>query len=85
MVGATMRDVPPNRFGMAGAGRTTAFQLGVAVGIAVSVAVIGRPAVGQAMLEAHRRNWLFGAVVMAALAVLFAVLYPKAARPTGDR
>lgn len=85
MVGATMRDVPPNRFGMAGAGRTTAFQLGVALGIALSVALVGRPDVGAAMLEAHRRNWLFGAVVMAALTVLFAVGYPKRVQPTGGR
>ncbi len=85
MVGAAMRDVPPQRFGMAGAGRTTAFQLGIAVAIAMSVAIVGRPEVGTAMLEAHRRNWLFGAVVMTALAAMFAFAYPKAARPTGAR
>lgn len=85
MVGAAMRDVPPPRFGMAGAGRTTAFQLGVALAIALSVAVVGRPAVGRAMLDAHRRNWLVGAVAMAALAVLFAVFYPARSDAPGGR
>lgn len=80
MVGAAMRDIPDHRFGMAGAGRNTAFQLGIALSIAISVAVVGRPAVGQAMLDAHRRNWLLGAAVMLALAVLFAIRYPAANR-----
>ena len=77
MVGASMRDIPPQRFGMAGAGRTTAFQLGVALAVAICVAVVGRPAVGQAMLDAHRHNWTIGAMAMAALALLFAFVYPK--------
>lgn len=77
MVGASMRDIPPQRFGMAGAGRTTAFQLAVALGIAVSVAVVGRPTTDAAALDHHRTNWLVGALLHTALAVLFAVFYPK--------
>ena len=77
MVGASMRDITPQRFGMAGAGRTTAFQLGVALAVAICVAVVGRPAPGQATLDAHRVNWTVGAIVMAGLAALFAFAYPR--------
>ena len=77
MVGASMRDIVPQRFGMAGAGRTTAFQLGVALAVAICVAVVGRPALGKATLDAHRHNWTVGALAMAALAALFAFGYPK--------
>ena len=77
MVGASMRDIPPQRFGMAGAGRTTAFQLGVALSIAICVAIVGRPEAGQAALNAHRVNWTVGAIALAALAALFAFAYPK--------
>ena len=82
MVGASMRDIAPQRFGMAGAGRTTAFQLGVALAVAICVAVVGRPALGKATLDAHRHNWTVGALAMAALAALFAFGYPKAAGTT---
>ena len=36
LVGAAMRDVQPQQFGMAGAGRTTIFQLGIALGVAIA-------------------------------------------------
>lgn len=77
MVGASMRDVPPQRFGMAGAGRTTAFQLGVALAIALCVAIVGRTTPGQAALDAHRVNWIVGSIGLAALGTLFAFAYPN--------
>ncbi|MFM7537909.1 MAG: MFS transporter [Acidimicrobiales bacterium] len=77
MVGATVRDVPPQRFGMAGAGRTTAFQLAVALGVAIAVALVGRPRTPEALLEGHRLNWLVGAVLHLALAALFLAAYPR--------
>ncbi len=76
MVGATMRDVPPQRFGMAGAGRTTAFQLAVALGVAVSVAVVGRAGTPTGVLDGHRANWLVGALLHVALTALFVLWYP---------
>jgi EmrB/QacA subfamily drug resistance transporter len=80
MVGASMRDIPPQRFGMAGAGRTTAFQLAVALGVAISVAIVGRPQSDAVALDHHRTNWLVGAGLHLALAVLFLLAYP---RPSG--
>jgi hypothetical protein len=72
-----MRDIPPQRFGMAGAGRTTAFQLAVALGIAVSVAIVGRPTSDRQALDHHRTNWLVGALLHVALMLLFAFAYPR--------
>ena len=79
LVAASMRDIPPHRFGMAGAGRTTAFQLAIALGIAVGAAVVGDPdTIGDA-LSAYRLNWILVMIFFAAQAVLFAALYPRAA------
>jgi EmrB/QacA subfamily drug resistance transporter len=76
LVAASMRDIPPHRFGMAGAGRTTAFQLAVALGIAIGAAVIGDPdTVGEA-LSAYRLNWILVMIFFIAQGVLFATLYP---------
>lgn len=76
-VGAVMRDVAPNRFGMAGAGRTTVFQLAIALAIALAVALIGRPEGAEAALEAARRGWWLSLVFFAGQALLFAVFFPK--------
>jgi len=84
IVGAAMRDVPPVRFGMAGAGRTTAFQLAQALGVAVGVAVVGRPATPTAAISAYRANWLISAGLFALLGLLFALAYPaRPGRSTG--
>lgn len=80
MVGASMRDIPPPRFGMAGAGRTTAFQLAVALGVAISVAIVGRSQDDAVALDHHRVNWLVGAGLHVALALLFVLAYPRPAR-----
>ncbi|MGF1595640.1 MAG: MFS transporter [Acidimicrobiales bacterium] len=76
-VGATMRDVPPHRFGMAGAGRTTVFQLSVAVAIALAVAVIGDPATGEARLSAMRLSWGLCLAAFAVQAIVFGVFFPR--------
>ena len=80
LVGAAMRDVAPARFGMAGAGRTTIFQLAVALGIAVAVAVVGRPNSAAAAVSAFRHSWIVCGVLFAAQAVILAVAYPAAVR-----
>ncbi len=77
LVGAAMRDVPGTRFGMAGAGRTTTFQLSQAIGIAVAVAVVGRPLTASAALSSYRTVWLLSAALLAGIAVVFLLLYPE--------
>ncbi len=76
-VGATMRDVPPQRFGMGGAGRTTVFQLGVALAIALAVAIIGDPADDEARLSALRISWAVCLVAFGAQAAIFGLLFPR--------
>jgi len=77
IVGAAMRDVPMHRYGMAGAGRTTAFQLAQALGVAVGVAVIGQPQSASAALRSYRANWTISAVLLVAIAALFLTSYPE--------
>ena len=76
LVGGALRDVPPARFGMAGAGRTTIFQLSVALGIAIAVAMVGRPEGPDAALDAIQRSWIFALVCFLCQAIVFAFIYP---------
>lgn len=80
LVGAAMRDVPMHRYGSAGAGRTTGFQMGQALGVAIGVAVIGEPATADAALRVYRINWIISAGLLAMIAVVFLTAYPAAAR-----
>ncbi len=77
LVGATMQDIPPARFGMAGAGRTTVFQLGLAVSIAVAVAIVGRPESSSDHLSVMRVLWAVSLACFLAQAVVFGLLFPK--------
>lgn len=76
LVAATMRDVPPARFGMGGAGRTTVFQLAIALGIAVAAAIVGDPTSGTEALSSYRLLWVVVLGLFAAQAIVFLVLYP---------
>ncbi len=84
-VGATMRDVPQNRFGMGGAGRTTVFQLSVALAIALSVAIIGDPATGDARLSALRINWAVCLAAFGLQAMIFGLLFPRGNPTAAER
>lgn len=77
LIGAIMRDVPPSRYASAGAGRTTAHQLAQPVGVAVAVAVIGRPDDTADLLTRYRVRWLLGAAAMGGLALFFVCRYPE--------
>lgn len=82
LVGATMRDIPPARYAMAGAGRTTVFQLAIALAIAVGVAIVGRPDGPADHLGALRQVWLVCAVLFAGQAVIFGLVFPRLAAAT---
>ncbi len=79
LVGAAMRDVPPQQFGSAGAGRQTVFQLSVALGVATALAIVGRPEAGQPALEALQRLWVFTLVLYVGQALLFGLVFPNKA------
>jgi EmrB/QacA subfamily drug resistance transporter len=75
LTGAIMRDVPVRFYSMAGAARSTIFQLGSAIGIAVAVALVGTPAAGE--VAPYARTWAFGALGAIGCAVIVLVAYPK--------
>lgn len=77
LVAASMRDIPPRRFGMGGAGRTTAFQLAIALGIAVAAAVIGDPDTAEQALSRYRINWSLSLAFFVAQALIFGFVYPR--------
>ncbi len=77
LTGGAMRDVPPERYAMGGAGRTTIFQLSVAMGIAIGIAAVGRRADVDAILDAYDNAWVIGAVCYALMAGSVALLYPR--------
>lgn len=76
LVGAALRDIPPERYAMATAGRTTFFQLSVALAIAVAFALIGRPADAAAELAAFQRVWVLCTGGFFCNLVLFSIVYP---------
>ena len=77
LVGAALRDIPPERYAMATAGRTTFFQLSVAFAIAVSFALIGRPDSAAAELAAYNTVWIVCAGGYFCNFVLFTFIYPR--------
>jgi len=77
LVGASMSEIAPQRFGMAGAGRTTVFQLSIAIGAGLAVTLVGDPTDSGAALEAMRRVWLVGAFCCLLQALLFLFVFPK--------
>ena len=80
LVGAALRDVPPGQFAMATAGRTTFFQLSVALSIAVAFALIGEPVGPEATLNAHQSVWILSAIGYFLNVMLFGVIYPRSVR-----
>jgi len=76
-VAATLRDIAPHEFGMASAGRTTLFQLAVAIGVAVAVALY----TADPGLDSMRLLWMLIAGVFFLQTVVAIVLYPLAPAP----
>lgn len=78
LVAAAMRDVPPPQFGMAGAGRTTIFQLAIAVGIALGFGLtVGADSAADA-LSRSQRLWLVCAALYFTEFLVFWKRYPRA-------
>lgn len=77
LVGASMRDVPPPQFGMGGAGRTTIFQLSIAVGVAIAISLIGAPRSPDEFLAGIQNVWRVAVALWILQAVTFAFFFPK--------
>ena len=81
-----MSEVPAERFGMAGAGRTTVFQLSIAIGAGLAIALVGDAVNGYAALEAFRRGWSVGSACCLAQVLMFWFVFPSDSErivPTG--
>ena len=76
LVGAALRDVPVGRYAMATAGRTTFFQLSVALAIAVAFAIIGEFSDPDATLTAYKTVWVMSAAGQLGNVLLFSLAYP---------
>jgi EmrB/QacA subfamily drug resistance transporter len=74
LTGAIMRDVPARFYSMAGAARSTIFQLGSAIGIAMAIALLGPPE--SAEVSDYARTWTMGIIGAAACAVIVLFVYP---------
>ena len=76
-VAAAMRDVSPNQFGMAGAGRSTIFQLAIALGVALGFGLtVGADSAAEA-LTLIRRLWIVCAVLYFIEFLVFWKRYPE--------
>ncbi|MET0459966.1 MAG: DHA2 family efflux MFS transporter permease subunit [Ilumatobacteraceae bacterium] len=80
LTGALMSQIPPRFYSMAGAARSTIFQLATAIGIAIAVAVLDSGG-GDDQTSPYRRVWLIATACAAVAAVVMVVSFPRR-RPT---
>ncbi len=80
LTGALMSRVPPRYYSMAGAARSTLFQLASAIGIAIAVAL--QAAGGDDPVTPYKKVWLVATGCAAFAAIVMLVAFPR--RPAGD-
>ena len=80
LIGAAMSEIPPARFGMGGAGRTTVFQLSTALGVGLAITIVGDNQSAGTLLYSMQRVWIISAVLFCAQSVLFVLFYPPKLR-----
>ena len=76
-VGAIVQDVEQRHFAMAGAARSTLFQLSLALSIAVAFTMIGRPDSPERFLEVMQNTWTTALCLYAAQFLVFFILFPR--------
>jgi len=77
LTGALMSRVPPRFYSMAGAARSTIFQLATAVGIAVAVALQGAGSDGADAVAPYRDIWIVATVACAVSGVVMLLAFPR--------
>lgn len=75
LTGALMSRIPPRFYSMAGAARSTIFQLATAIGIAVAVAIAASG--GDDAVAPFRKVWWAGSACAVAASVVFFVAFPR--------
>jgi MFS family permease len=78
LTGALMSRVPPRFYSMAGAARSTLFQLASAVGIAIAVAL--QAAGGSDPVLPYKKVWLVATACALLAAIVMLVAFPRRAR-----
>ena len=79
LTAVSMVDVAPHQYAMGAAGSTTVRQLAMAVGIAVSVAIVGTPETASGAFDHYRWSWLVAGGFFAVTALAMQLL--PASRP----
>lgn len=79
LVAAAMSEVPPAQFGMAGAGRTTIFQLGVAAGVAMGFAITAGAETSSEALSSMQTLFLVCAALYGIQFAVFTWFFPRQA------
>ena len=75
LTGALMSRVPPRFYSMAGAARSTIFQLATAIGIAVAVAIA--ESTGIDAVAPFRRVWWVGTACAVCAAIVMYLAFPR--------
>ena len=86
LTGAIMSEVPPRWYSLAGAARSTLFQLASAMGIALAVALVGTPSPRNAV-AAYARTWWLASIgsLLCSLVIAIAFRPRPHAMGNGDR
>jgi EmrB/QacA subfamily drug resistance transporter len=75
LTGALMSRVPPRYYSMGGAARSTLFQLGTAIGIAVAVALVD--AGGSSNVRPYEVVWVIATICAILAAIVMVALFPR--------
>jgi len=67
LFGAATAPLPPNRFATGSGLVSMVRQVGIALGVAVLVAVLGTPASGYVSIQALERGWIVIAIITVAV------------------
>jgi EmrB/QacA subfamily drug resistance transporter len=81
MMAAGTASLPPHSFATGSAVVNMFRQIGIAVGVAVLIAVVGMPATASATLGAYRHGWIVVAAISLAGAATALALLPRASAP----
>lgn len=76
LFGAATSSLPPRRFATGSGAVNMIRQIGLVLGVAVLVAVLGTPRAGHAQLAAFQHGWLTAAAISLACALTAALLRP---------
>ncbi len=78
LTAASMRDVPSHQYAMGAAGNTTLRQTAIALGIAVSVTIVGADAISTSSVGAFKASWAVAGALFTLTSAVMWFAYPAA-------